>query len=327
MRVSLRETRVTEPRLPLILRRDAKAPRAIQTTEMRPKRRGAAVAGRPDDAAGQIKVECGQFAVEKKWTDALKCADRLGSLDAAASKKLKAAYKGELENELTKGRLEEAIRAKSYADAKKELGQIEDDSVYKSEAQGQFDTFEESLVTLYRDNAAALKRANKCGDIDKLVNEAKDKGGPKAAAAVTSHKCTATAVVAEKADCSAKMVDGTAACKKQFCAANPKDDKCGGGGGGSATTQVTAPANCDPEAAKEKGMQNINMGQHAAALAQFEASLRCKGDPYVLQLAFMESCASGNSPKAKLYYKKLTPAQQTKFAQICIRQKPPVAFE
>jgi hypothetical protein len=81
------------------------------------------------------------------------------------------------------------------------------------------------------------------------------------------------------------------------------------------------------ESAKEKGMANINMGQHAAALAQFEASLKCQPDPYVLQLAFMESCASSNSVKAKLYYKQLTPAQQTKFAQICIRQKPPVPYE
>jgi hypothetical protein len=112
------------------------------------------------------------------------------------------------------------------------------------------------------------------------------------------------------------------ACKKQFCENNGDDKACR-----SAQTQVKAPENCDAEAAKEKGMSNINMGQHAAALAQFEASLRCKDDPYVRQLAFMEACASSNSPKAKLYYKKLTAAQQTKFAQICIRQKPPVAYE
>lgn len=84
---------------------------------------------------------------------------------------------------------------------------------------------------------------------------------------------------------------------------------------------------CDADAEKEKGMEHINRGEHEAALARFEASLRCKDDMYVRQLAFMEACASGNSPKAKLYYKKLTPAQQTKFAQLCIRQKPPVPYE
>ncbi|HEY5920605.1 MAG TPA: hypothetical protein VIV11_02995, partial [Kofleriaceae bacterium] len=64
-----------------------------------------------------------------------------------------------------------------------------------------------------------------------------------------------------------------------------------------------------------------NMGQHAAALSRFEASLKCKRDQYVIQLCFMEACASGNSPKAKLYYKQLTAVQQTKFAQMCIRNK------
>jgi len=82
---------------------------------------------------------------------------------------------------------------------------------------------------------------------------------------------------------------------------------------------------CDADGFKDKGMRNINMGQHAAALSQFEASLRCKDDPYVRQLAFMEACSSGNSPKARYYYKLLTPNQQQKFQQICVRQK--VAYD
>jgi len=94
---------------------------------------------------------------------------------------------------------------------------------------------------------------------------------------------------------------------------------------GIAVTGVST--TCDAEAAKDKGMEHLNKGQHEAALGQFEASLRCKDDMYMRQLVFMEACASGNSPKAKLYYKKLTPAQQAKFAQICIRQKPPVPYE
>jgi len=54
---------------------------------------------------------------------------------------------------------------------------------------------------------------------------------------------------------------------------------------------------------------------------KFEASLRCRKDPYVTQLAFMEACASRNEPKAKQYYKQMTPAQQAKFAQLCIRNR------
>ncbi len=68
-------------------------------------------------------------------------------------------------------------------------------------------------------------------------------------------------------------------------------------------------------------------GQHAAALERFEASLQCKDDAYVRVLAFMESCASNNTNSARKWYRKLTAAQQSKFAQICIRQKPPVDYQ
>lgn len=78
---------------------------------------------------------------------------------------------------------------------------------------------------------------------------------------------------------------------------------------------------CDAGALKENGMQAVNQGQHAAALALFEESLRCKPDAYVTQLAFMASCNSLNSAKAKLYYKQLTPAQQNKFSVMCKRTK------
>ena len=81
----------------------------------------------------------------------------------------------------------------------------------------------------------------------------------------------------------------------------------------------TTSANCDADALKDEGVNNVSLGQHAAALAKFEASLRCKFNSYVLQLAFMESCASSNSPKAKLFFKQLSPAQQQKFAAMCIR--------
>lgn len=86
------------------------------------------------------------------------------------------------------------------------------------------------------------------------------------------------------------------------------------------TTEATV-ATCDAEALKDQGMEHINLGQHAEALEQLELSLACKDDPYVVQLALMEACASGNLPKAKLYYNQLTPAQQQKLAQICIGSK------
>jgi hypothetical protein len=121
---------------------------------------------------------------------------------------------------------------------------------------------------------------------------------------------TTTAVI----DCTSKMVNQTKACKNQFCKANPGESACKTSG-----PDVTAPANCDADALKDKGMENVNMGQHAAALAQFEASLRCKNDSYVLALAFMAACNAQNAGKAKSFYNRLTPPMQQKYKVMCIR--------
>jgi hypothetical protein len=68
-------------------------------------------------------------------------------------------------------------------------------------------------------------------------------------------------------------------------------------------------------------MENVNMGQHAAALAQFEASLRCKNDSYVIALAFMAACNSQNAAKAKLYYTKMSEPSREKYRVMCVRNK------
>ena len=265
-----------------------------------------------DDIAGSLAVECKQYAVDKKWTDANNCADRLAQHDAKTAKALKAQYRQELENELTLGHISEAVNKNDLGRARKELGQIEEDSVYRKDAAKLVEGLQAKLIARYRDEALAMKRSGKCDGYDKLVAEARKLGGPDAAQAVLREKCERP----EPRDCSDRLVDNTRACKQQFCAKNPGDQRCGGG-----AVVVTPPANCDAEALKEEGMQYINTGQHAAALAKFEASLKCKRDGYVLQLAFMEACSSNNSGKAKYYYRQLTPAQQQKFAQICIRQK------
>jgi hypothetical protein len=87
----------------------------------------------------------------------------------------------------------------------------------------------------------------------------------------------------------------------------------------STTPSTTAPPGCDADALKERGMEHINMGQHAAALAQFEASLRCKDDPYVVSLAFMSACSAKSETKARQYWAKLSDEQQTRYRQMCVR--------
>jgi tetratricopeptide (TPR) repeat protein len=84
---------------------------------------------------------------------------------------------------------------------------------------------------------------------------------------------------------------------------------------------VAAPKNCDADALKDKGMENVNMGQHAAALGNFEASLKCKDDNYVRSLAFMAACNAQNATKAKQHYAQLNQSQKDKFVQMCYRNR------
>jgi hypothetical protein len=87
----------------------------------------------------------------------------------------------------------------------------------------------------------------------------------------------------------------------------------------TATTRVATRPPCDAEELKDRGMEFINMGEHARALAALEQSYACKPDRYTLQLVFMEACSAKDTRKARTYYARLTPDQQSKFKVICIR--------
>jgi hypothetical protein len=94
--------------------------------------------------------------------------------------------------------------------------------------------------------------------------------------------------------------------------------------GGMFKYPVKLTSACSADALKEDGLSHVAKGEHAQALAKLEESLACRDDAYVVQLAFMEACASHNAPKAQLFFMRLAPEQQTKLMEICIRQSPPI---
>lgn len=79
------------------------------------------------------------------------------------------------------------------------------------------------------------------------------------------------------------------------------------------------PPACDATALKKKGDDYLGNGMDIAALAQFEASLKCKYDSGVVKTAFLAACRSKQSAKAKVYFQKLPAAMQPNYAQICRR--------
>ncbi|MGE5186446.1 MAG: hypothetical protein ACM31C_30530 [Acidobacteriota bacterium] len=81
---------------------------------------------------------------------------------------------------------------------------------------------------------------------------------------------------------------------------------------------------CDADALDEKARQAESVGQHATALASFEAAIACKPSDRRYQLAFMAACNAANVAKAKFYYPKVL-ANRHELAQMCVRNGIPEA--
>jgi len=80
-----------------------------------------------------------------------------------------------------------------------------------------------------------------------------------------------------------------------------------------------ATKDCDADTLRQKGDDHLQQGMDGAALAAFEASMRCRPDPTLYRRAFLAACRSKNAGKAKLYYGKLPSKDATSLAMMCIR--------
>lgn len=98
--------------------------------------------------------------------------------------------------------------------------------------------------------------------------------------------------------------------KKSKTAAKKESDPVAKGSGAGS---------CDAEELKRKGDDYLGNGMDTAALAQYEASLRCKYNSGLVKTAFLAACRSKQAAKAKLYFAKLPPDLSPNYSQICLR--------
>ena len=249
-------------------------------------------------SADDIKIECLKLAADKKWPDLVTCTDRLASADPVTAKQLRA--KGVMENKADTAQrlMSDALKKSDYRKAKDELGKIPADSVYKTEAKSAYDGAVADAAGEVEATAKSLAADHKCTDFDRLVAKAGREG--------TDTKL------------------GSLRCKPEQVAKNPDNPKTNPNTTNNTTTNNTTtqnppPEKCDADALKAKGEDNLSTGMDAAALANFEASMKCRPDASLMRLAFMAACRSKNATKAKAYYPKLPPSTTTGIVQICVR--------
>lgn len=79
------------------------------------------------------------------------------------------------------------------------------------------------------------------------------------------------------------------------------------------------PVACDAGALTTRADDMAASGMWAAALASYEASMKCKPDAMLIKKAAIAACNSKNAAKAKLYFARLPAPVSTGLVQICVR--------
>lgn len=78
-------------------------------------------------------------------------------------------------------------------------------------------------------------------------------------------------------------------------------------------------SSCDADALAERGMDMNAAGQLAAALDAFEQAYACKPEAQYTEKAFIVACNLESVPKARSFWKRLTPMMRQRALMICVR--------
>ena len=84
-----------------------------------------------------------------------------------------------------------------------------------------------------------------------------------------------------------------------------------------------APPPCSASGLEAQAREQYAMGLQHQALVTFERSAKCAPSDRVHFMIVMIACRANDMARAKVYYKKLPPALQTKVAPYCQRCGPP----
>jgi len=269
------------------------------------------VMARSSDAPGaaeetdgrKLEVECLHDQYNQAWAELATCADRLSSVNASLAKDLKARATLELEAVPHLGAFEAALRDKDLKQAKAELDALANVTRFSKLKR----SYEEAEDTAIQDLAARLAAAKSddCQAHQQLLEQARAASPPRVTdEAVRLTPCTpTTAEQPAQPEAQAAQPEAQATSQPQPA---PQQTK-------------PAPTTCNSGALAAKGQQLYSVGMFAAALATYELAWACKPDPDYATKAFILACNVPNAAKAKLFWKRISPARRQQAIGICIR--------
>lgn len=258
---------------------------------------GPAVTTNTNNGAEDLKLECSKYAADREWAKLEDCGSRLASADPTRSKEFRSKAVAETKADVLKRSVEAKIAKADFRGARTDLDKISKDSVYRTDAAKAYENAANAAEEDYFARARTLAADKNCKDVAKLQKEAAEKGVGDKARGV---RCQTE--VAVKPNPNPNNNNTTT---------NP--------GTGSNTTTTVAKPDCDADSQRQKGDDHLSTGMDAAALAAFEASMRCRPDASLFKKAFLAACRSKNASRAKYFYSKLPAGQAGSLAQMCIR--------
>ncbi len=253
----------------------------------------AAVVTNPPDTTQDDVLACAKLQAENnKWNELLDCSMTVKDKVKAAEFRAKATM--EIKAETAARNIDDAIKRGDFKAAKAALGRIPEDSVSRAATKQRYDEAWSLAADDYLARARTAADDKKCREVTRIQREAEAKGvGDRAKTVVCK------AEVATQVDNPPK---------------NPNPP-----GNGSDTPPPPKPPECDADALRERALEHNRNGMHAAELASYEQSFKCKSDGSLYRFMYMAACNSKQPAKAKSYFGKLSPQQQASMAQMCMR--------
>jgi hypothetical protein len=271
-----------------------------------------AAAVTPDDGKAQKLAQCADLNAQRKWQDLLDCAGGLDALgDKARAKELRAKATAETTNEITDGKIRQALRAGSLKEAQSLLKGMSQDSVYHKSLS---DLFDKADAVNYEDakrRSQSYVNTHDCAGLKRYL--AQQQTG------ATGTERVVVLVSNAAARCSEKLQPEPGA-RPPIGRGSGSANPAGSGQVAATPPPPTSSATCDPglvdEQMSQAALQYAN-GFASAALTLMVKALACKQDIRMYRLAAMYACAAHDLVTAKTYFNKIPTNLQSSIEQLC----------
>jgi serine/threonine-protein kinase len=265
--------------------------------------------GAPDAAADRTAAErtamlgkCIELQARRDWQALDDCATKLEAFGATdRTRELHRTAKRETANQIDAGKVQQALRDRDLKQAEVTLEVLGPDSVYYASLRDAFRKVEAPLIEETRRKAQGFATAHDCTALKRYVAQIATTSTERVVAASKVVTCVAKAT----ADSTASKPPAGGREKSERPVSSPPP------------TQEDSCDVIDFDDLMKQAQNQFGAGYAKSALSIVAKALACRQDERMYRLAATYACAAHDWASAKLYYAKVSPANQAAVVQKC----------